>query len=162
MNRPTHFGAWVPDESAADAKTFSLGNVETPGIDPDQSLRELAAGSLYEGGLADKFGNSCHYVRLELDSAGRPVEAMLRFRSFSPRSAHWFDNDGLYRESKAGRLRWKFRSASKPAEPNPYSPWEPKPEQCFGRHDLFHRLEAALEERRSLCGWWETRAPGRA
>ena len=30
MNRPTHFGAWVPDESAADAKTFSLGNVETP------------------------------------------------------------------------------------------------------------------------------------
>ena len=127
-------------------------------IDPDQSLRELAAGSLYEGGLADKFGNSCHYVRLELDSAGRPVEAMLRFRSFSPRSAHWFDNDGLYRESKAGRLRWKFRSASKPAEPNPYSPWEPKPEQCFGRHDLFHRLEAALEERRSLWLVGDSRA----
>ena len=119
-------------------------------IDPDRNLRELAAGSLYEGDLGDNYVNSCHYVRLELDSTGRPLEAMLRFRSFSPRGKHWFDDDGLYRESKAGRLRWKFRGAGKPAETNPYSPWEPKPEQCFGRNDLFQRLEAALEERRSM------------
>ena len=54
-------------------------------IDPDRRLRELAVGSLYEGGLADTYGNSCQLVRLELDSKGRPIEAVARFRSFSLR-----------------------------------------------------------------------------
>ena len=119
-------------------------------IDPQQRLRELAAGCLYEVGRPDRYPNSCHFVRLELDSAGRPLAAMLRFRSFSTRGGHWFDDEGLYRDSKAGRLRWKFHGVTKPTEPNPYSPWDPKPEQCFGRDDLFQRLDASLEERRSM------------
>ena len=53
-------------------------------IDPDRRLRELASGSLYEGGLADTFGNSCQFVRLDLDSNLRPIEALVRVRSFSP------------------------------------------------------------------------------
>ena len=72
-------------------------------IDPDRRLRELAVGSLYEGGLADTYGNSCQFVRLEIDSKGRPVEAAIRFRTFSPRGGHWFDDNSLYRES-ANRL----------------------------------------------------------
>jgi predicted phosphodiesterase len=51
-------------------------------LEPDRRLRELAAGSLYEGGLADTYGNSCHFVRLDLDSQLRPIEALVRFRSF--------------------------------------------------------------------------------
>src|ERR1017187_10202807 len=42
--------------------------------DPDRRLRELTAGSLYDGGLADTYGNSCQFVRLELDSDLRPIE----------------------------------------------------------------------------------------
>jgi hypothetical protein len=118
-------------------------------IDPDRRLRELAVGSLYEGGLADTYGNSCQLVRLELDSKGRPIEAVVRFRSFSPRGGHWFDDNSLYRESKEGRVTWTFGPrASK--KPNPFSPWTPRPEHCFGRAGLFRRLEAAFDERRSL------------
>src|ERR1017187_1319251 len=77
-------------------------------IDPDRRLRELAAGSLYDGGLADTYGNSCQFVRLELDSDLRPIEALVRFRSFSPKGGHWFDDNSLYRESKEGRITWTF------------------------------------------------------
>src|SRR5579871_573831 len=124
-------------------------------IDPDRRLRELAAGSLYEGGLADTYGNSCQFVRLELDSNLRPMEATLRFRSFSPRGGHWFDDNSLYRESQAGRITWTF-GASVRRRPNPFSPWTPRPEHCFGRAGLLRRLEAAFDERRSmwLVGDW--------
>jgi predicted phosphodiesterase len=125
-------------------------------IDPDRRLRELAAGSLYEGGLADTYRNSCHFVRLELDSDGRPIEAMVRFRSFSPEGGHWYDNDGLYRESRQGRVTWTFGTPPISRKPNPFSPWTPRPEHCFGRTAIFRRLEAALDERRSmwLVGDW--------
>ena len=118
-------------------------------IDPDAELRELAAGCLYEVGRPDRYPNSCHFVRLELDSTGRPIEAAMRFRSFSVRGGHWFDDDSLYREAEGGRVRWKFHRKV-PADPNPFSPWIPMPEQCFGRTDLLTRLETALEERRSV------------
>jgi predicted phosphodiesterase len=118
-------------------------------IEPERRLRELAAGSLYEGGLADTYGNSCHFVRLDLDSQLRPVEALVRFRSFSPKGGHWFDDNSLYSESKNGRLTWKFHYAVS-NKPNPYSPWTPRPEHCFGRANTFRQLEAAFDERRSI------------
>ncbi|MGA2738364.1 MAG: metallophosphoesterase [Bryobacteraceae bacterium] len=124
-------------------------------IDPDRRLRELAAGSLYEGGLADTYGNSCQLVRLELDSDLRPIEAMVRFRSFSPKGGHWYDNNSLYRESREGRITWTF-GVPVPRKPNPFSPWTPRPEHCFGRAGVFRRLETAFDERRSmwLVGDW--------
>jgi 3',5'-cyclic AMP phosphodiesterase CpdA len=124
-------------------------------IDPDRRLRELASGSLYEGSLADTYGNSCQFVRLELDGNGRPIEATVRFRSFSPQGGHWFDDNSLYREAKEGRVRWTFGIATS-RKPNPFSPWEARPEQCFGRAGMFRRLEAAFDERRSmwLVGDW--------
>jgi hypothetical protein len=124
-------------------------------IDPDRRLRELAVGSLYEGGLADTYGNSCQLVRLELDSKGRPIEAVVRFRSFSPRGGHWFDDNGLYRDSKEGRITWSFRPPVA-KKPNPFSPWTPRADQCFGRAGLIRRLETAFDERRSmwLVGDW--------
>ncbi len=118
-------------------------------LDPDRRLREIAAGSLYEGGLADTYGNSCRFVRMELDSQGRPVEAMVRIRSFSPRGGHWFDDDGLYRESKGGKVIWTWRTPTS-RKPNPYSPWTPRADQCFGRAGIFRRLEDAFDERRSV------------
>src|SRR5712691_919108 len=125
-------------------------------IDPDRRLRELAAGSLYEGGLADTYGNSCQFVRLELDSDMRPIEAMVRIRSFSPQGGHWFDDNSLYRESKEGRVTWTFGVPAALRKPNPFSPWTPRPEQCFGRTGMFRRLETAFDERRSmwLVGDW--------
>ncbi len=124
-------------------------------IEPDRRLRELAAGSLYEGGLADTYGNSCHFVRLDLDSKLRPIEALVRFRSFSSRGGHWFDDSGLYSQSKNGRLAWKFHHAL-PNKANPYSPWTPRAELCFGRANTLRQLEAAFDERRSiwLTGDW--------
>lgn len=127
----------------------------TEWIDPDRRLRELAVGSLYEGGLADTYGNSCQFVRLELDGKGRSIEAVVRFRSFSPRGGHWFDDNSLYRDSKDGRITWTF-GVPVSKKPNPFSPWTPRAEHCFGRGDMFHRLEAAFDERRSmwLVGDW--------
>lgn len=128
----------------------------TEWIDPDRRLRELASGSLYEGGLADTYGNSCQFVRLELDSEGRPIEALVRFRSFSPRGGFWFDDNSLYRDSKEGRITWTFGTSAVSKKPNPFSPWTPRAEHCFGRTGIFRRLEAAFDERRSmwLVGDW--------
>jgi predicted phosphodiesterase len=91
-------------------------------IDPDRRLRELASGSLYEGGLADTYGNSCQFVRLELDSNLRPIEAMVRFRTFSPRAGHWFDDNSLYREGQAGRITWTFGAPATHRKPEPVQP----------------------------------------
>ena len=124
-------------------------------IDPDRRLRELACGALYEGGLADTYGNSCQLVRLDLDSELRPIEATVRFRSFSPMGGLWFDDNSLYRESKEERITWTF-GVTAPKKPNPFSPWTPRPEHCFGRGEIFRRLERAFDERRSmwLVGDW--------
>ena len=125
-------------------------------VDPDRRLRELAVGSLYEGGLADKYGNSCQFVRLDLDSNGRPIEAVVRFRTFSPRAGHWYDDNSIYQDTKDGRCTWTFGTSVDPRKPNPFSPWDPRPEQCFGRAGVFQRLESAFDERRSawLVGDW--------
>jgi hypothetical protein len=49
---------------------------------------------------------------LRLDNEGRPREAEVRLRSFSPRGGHWHDNDGLYKGSSRGRLTWSFHEKS--------------------------------------------------
>lgn len=117
---------------------------------------ELAAGCLYEGERADKYPNSCNFVRMELDSGGRPIEATVRFRTFSITAGHWYDDSSLYPEAKAGRMRWEFGAKPAHAKPNPYSPWTPRAEHCFGRTEILRRLERALEEERSmwLVGDW--------
>jgi hypothetical protein len=86
----------------------------------------------------------------------RPIEATVRFRSFSPRGGHWFDDDGIYRNSQNGRITWTFGISPVVKKPNPFSPWTPRPEQCFGRAGIFTRLENAFDERRSmwLVGDW--------
>jgi hypothetical protein len=46
---------------------------------------------------------------------------MVRFRTFSPRAGHWFDDNSLYRESQAGRITWTFGASAVPRKPNPFT-----------------------------------------
>ena len=119
--------------------------------DPDHSLRQLAAGCLYEGGRADQWPNACQVVTLELDSGGRPRRTEVRLRSFSPRGGHWFDDDSLYRSSQRGRVSW---AVDRPAPSlgngggNPFDPWKPAvPPRFQGRQAELRILEAALGRR---------------
>ncbi len=122
--------------------------------DPDRSLRQLAAGCLYEGDRADRWPNACQVVTLRLDAEGRPLRVEVRLRRFSPDGGHWFDDDGLYRESRGGRVSWTVpRPAARPAgrgrraQPNPFDPWSPAvPPRFQGREAELRRLEAALGE----------------
>lgn len=126
-------------------------------VDPDRQIRQVAAGCLYEGHRADQYPNACELLTLQLDSAGRLAQIDLRFRAWSPRGGHWHDDDSLYRESRQGRLTWLIRQPQSPAAvANPYDPWTPNPDHFVGRIGLFRRLEAALEEGRSvsLVGDW--------
>jgi hypothetical protein len=129
--------------------------------DPDRSVRQLAAGCLYEGDRGDRYPNACQVLSVGLDDAGRPVRIDLRFRSFSVRSGNWFDDNSLYKDSQDGRLTWRFpRAVRPPLNGNPYNPWtEATPPRFVGREDLLRRLEAALEEGRcvSLVGGLEDR-----
>ena len=127
--------------------------------------RQLASGCLYEGSKGDVWRNGCHVATLALDERGRLLEVQLRFRTFSPRGGHWYDDDGLYKESEGGRLTLVVRSADpepKTRRPssqrrapapfsNPYDPWTPAiPPDFVGRSDILRRLEEAMEGRRSV------------
>jgi tetratricopeptide (TPR) repeat protein len=82
--------------------------------DPDRTSRQLAAGCLYEGHLADEWPNACHVMTATLDSQGRPLYYDLRFRSWSKRG-HWYDENRLYQGARNGRLRWWIRRAPSPS-----------------------------------------------
>ncbi len=127
-------------------------------LDPDRKVRQLAAGCLYEGHRADQHPNACHVITLMVDAHGRPLKAEVRFRAWSPRGGHWHDDDSLYQESRNGRLIWELHIASPtPETANPYNPWDPAASPQFvGRQGLLLRLEAALEEGRSvsIVGDW--------
>ncbi len=127
-------------------------------IDPGRKVRQLAAGCLYEGHDADRYHNACQVITLHLDGRGKPRRVALRFRGFSPRGGHWFDDDSLYKDSRGGRLAWQIATPVQPAAgENPYDPWTPvTPPRFVGREDELRRLEAALEEKRSvsLVGDW--------
>lgn len=83
----------------------------TAELRPDQTLRQLAAGCLYEGSAADAYPNSCHAITVTLDGSGRPRVIDLHLRSFSPEGGHWHDDDSRTPLSSAGRLRWQFANS---------------------------------------------------
>jgi tetratricopeptide (TPR) repeat protein len=78
--------------------------------DPARALRQVAAGCLYEGHQADQYPDECHVIDLALDDDGRPLAHTFRFRSWSARG-HWFDDDGLYPDSRGGRLTVRLAAA---------------------------------------------------
>ena len=135
--------------------------------DPDRSVRQLAAGCLYEGGRGDQWPNACHVITL-LDE-GSQNEAEVRFRSWSARGGHWHDDNGLYDGAKNGRARWKFAwprtlvaaagaaAATAGAPAIPINPWKPVvPPMFVGRDVLLKKLRVAWEKGQSvsLVGDW--------
>jgi hypothetical protein len=127
--------------------------------DPDRTVRQAAAGCLYEGHYADRYGNSCQVLTLGLGAGGRLQDVKLHFRAWSARGGHWHDDDSLYRETKQGRLTWLIARPSIVAgkSANPYDPWTPAmPPRFVGRGILLRHLDRALEEGRSvsLVGDW--------
>jgi hypothetical protein len=121
--------------------------------DPDdRRLPHFAAGCLYEGWEGDRYPNACQMITLNLDARGRPLRGDVRFRAWSSRG-HWHDDDSLYRRTRQGRLSWELRRPDLAAAPaiNPFDPWTPaKPPRFVGRERILRRLEAALQERRSV------------
>jgi hypothetical protein len=165
MHHPFHEladGADLRRRIAPWADLVLRGHLHEPEVetwaDPDRTVRQLAAGCLYEGHRGDQYPNACHVLTVGLDDAGRPERIDLRFRSFSSRGGHWFDDNSLYKDSQDGRLTWTFPRPVRPTpNGNPYKPWiEATPPRFVGRKDLLRRLEAALEEGRcvSLVGDW--------
>ena len=128
--------------------------------DPGNTIRQLAAGCLYEGWRADYWPNSCHLLGIDSTPAGQPHRIHLRFRAFSPRSGQWFDDDSLYPETRSGRLTWDLPRAPIAAagnDVNPYDPWTPAiPPGFVGRGGTLARLQKAIAEGRSvsLVGDW--------
>lgn len=119
--------------------------------DPDRTVRQLAAGSLYEGDRADHWRNACQVLTLGLDESGRLLRVDLRFRAFSPGGGHWHDDDSLYEQSRGGRLTWIILNRDGRKQSNPFDAWTPvTPPRFVGRRSELRRLEAALEEGRSL------------
>ncbi len=74
--------------------------------DPGQSLRQLAAGCLYEGHRGDQWPATCQAITFDLDPKGRPLNVEVRSRTFSPEGEHWSDDGSLYSESRDGQLSW--------------------------------------------------------
>ncbi|MER2530305.1 MAG: metallophosphoesterase, partial [Candidatus Competibacter sp.] len=106
--------------------------------DPDRRLRQVAAGCLYEGHRADRYPNACEVVDITLDARGRPQRYELWFRGWSGRG-FWFNDDGLYQETKSGRLIWWIQTPPVP------SPVHPRVEDVFaGRQTELVRLEQVL------------------
>lgn len=85
--------------------------------DPDRTLRQLAAGCLYEGSKGDRYPNSCQVVEVTLDEHGRPLKYEVWFRGWAERG-HWFNDDRLYSGSRNGRLSWPVEHS----QVRPHSP----------------------------------------
>jgi 3',5'-cyclic AMP phosphodiesterase CpdA/tetratricopeptide (TPR) repeat protein len=87
--------------------------------DPQRTLRQLAAGCLYEH---DRYPNACVALTLTLDPAGRPVRGHLRLRAWSARG-HWHDDASLYPAGSS------FEWFAPPPRPRP----APRPRVFVGR-----------------------------
>jgi tetratricopeptide (TPR) repeat protein len=85
--------------------------------DPERTLRQLAAGCLYEH---DGYANACVAITVTLDDTGRPLRHALHFRGWSKRG-HWFDDNGLYPDTQNGRLTW-WLAGRPPDDPGPRLP----------------------------------------
>jgi predicted phosphodiesterase len=127
--------------------------------DPDRSVRQLAAGCLYEGWRGDQWPNACHVIALEGEV--RAAKAEVHFRSWSARG-HWHDDNGLYEGAKNGRIQWEFAqlavaAAAAGGAPIAVNPWKPAVPPAFvGRQVLLKKLRGAWDEGRSvsLVGDW--------
>ncbi len=90
---------------------FLRGHQHTPlalrQIEPGRTVRELAAGCLYEGEHGHNYPNAVHVIDVTLSSQGRPIRYDVRFRAWSP-AGHWYDDGALYREARDGRLSWEI------------------------------------------------------
>ncbi len=75
-------------------------------VEPGRTVRELAAGCLYEGAHGHNYPNAVQVVDVALDGQGRPVRYDVRFRAWSS-AGHWYDNGALYRRALDGRLSWE-------------------------------------------------------
>ncbi|HNG96174.1 MAG TPA: metallophosphoesterase, partial [Acidobacteriota bacterium] len=102
--------------------------------DPQRSLRQLAAGCLYEH---DHYPNCCQVIDITFDQTGRPLKFDLWFRGWVTRG-HWFNDDRLYRDSENGRLRWWV------VPPPPEPDMEPRERVFVGRTAELETLETAL------------------
>jgi hypothetical protein len=128
--------------------------------DPDRSVRQLAAGCLYEGWRADQWPNACHVITLE--GEWHPSDFEVRFRTWSGRGGHWHDDNGLYRGVKNGRLKWsapaqQALTMAAPGSGLTLNPWKPATPPIFvGRDVLLKKLRGAWDQGRSvsLVGDW--------
>ena len=68
--------------------------------DSHRTLREAAAGCLYEN---DTYPNSFQIIDVHTNESGQPEGYDLWFRTWS-KPGHWFNDDGLYKGSRNGRL----------------------------------------------------------
>src|SRR5271170_7964851 len=64
--------------------------------DPDRSLRVIAAGSLFEGDLGDKYLNEFHVLDIHLNDEARPLAYDLEFWGWSTRG-QWYPTGAIYR-----------------------------------------------------------------
>jgi WD40 repeat protein/3',5'-cyclic AMP phosphodiesterase CpdA len=92
--------------------------------DPDRGIRQLTAGCLYEDG-GDRTPNAFHVIEVALNERGRPCRFNLRFRRWSPRGGHWYDDNSLYSKARNGQLMWNASGAA-PA-PRAHAPSRPIP-----------------------------------
>lgn len=72
---------------------------------PGRSLRELAAGCLYEGDHSNGYPNGCQVIDVVFGPGGRPLRYEIRFRAWSS-NGFWHDDGSLYVEAAHGRLTW--------------------------------------------------------
>jgi formylglycine-generating enzyme required for sulfatase activity/3',5'-cyclic AMP phosphodiesterase CpdA len=102
--------------------------------DPERTLRQLAAGCLYE---SDRYPNACIAMTVKFDDTGRPLRHELRFRGWSQRG-HWFDDNSLYPNTRDGRLLWRMAR-------RPEAAATPQPQGGESIIDLMEALKASLE-----------------
>jgi hypothetical protein len=129
--------------------------------DPDQSVRQLAAGCLYEGSRGNQWPNACHVVTID-GRAGWPADAEIHFRSWSNRSGSWHPENGIYRGTRDGRLQFKLGkrepdAGNQSAKALRVDPWRPAvPPMFTGRATLLNRLFTSWDMGRSvsLVGDW--------
>ncbi len=110
-------------------------------VDPTQRLRQLAVGSLYEGDIGNRWPNACHLVEITVDDAGRPRRYDVRFRGWSTKKPHWFNDNSLYPGTVDGVLMWSVEGAAAPSlRPEP----PPRVDVFIGRTVELAALENAL------------------
>lgn len=71
--------------------------------DGERKLQQFVAGCLYEGELADKYGNSHQHIRIELDEQGKPLGFDLWVRTWSSQQRFWYNDNSQSKLAKEGK-----------------------------------------------------------